>query len=453
MSSYITSAFTLEQNRLDGIVAECQLKLQDAINECKSYSDKMNAVRDMRLKVENDYLEKQKQLEKEINDAEQTERMQRFIMENKIHRLAEDIIIRINTFESVYHVERLEAKAKLQALLNRLYIGENCSAILKEVQKVSDLEKVEQGRVIKLYEQQRQKEIGRSFKVNAVFGTGLYDIDFVSLQNLQSVDNVDNPTEPWTDFQALLCFAMENKDLDYIDELEELNESFMTCPTGKRNYFAMLNKERLQDIVRGQIENAKKEERRVEEIRKLLDKYLSLCSLLEIEPLEEYLTFVNHPERYDELSNVCNNLWSVYNKRMQQEYIENAFIKVFEKYNIDYSNSLHRVEIAETEIQFQISDNTELHITHSDSGRVAFQFGVVSESSELSIDEKYTAVENAQKVCGCISNVLKELETEYGIYFNEVLREEPSTENIHIVNNEKFSLFNEKAKLRYLDEN
>lgn len=432
---------------------------QESLNEARAaYQEFENRVSDWRRETRQFQLNEETEYWK--RDAEQEE--QAGMMESRVQekqeaqkRAAESALrsleAMVNSFETVYQ-ERPVAREKIKEFRTKLSATEQAQALEAEITAYQEKERNEERRAIEQIRNEERKQLMKSEKVSVEMVQGKQKQGFIALGGLQKRKTGKTPNNPWEGFEAQIKSLLELPEMKFKEELNELLQDLTACPTEQRDYYAEQHKKDLSEIIEQQHKMMLDRQKYLEEYQENLNQYLAICELLHEKPDEIYLNPQLDGTMLDRLKEEYNRVWKKYVESQQQQYIEQALRKTFEKYGIEYMGSTEKKELRETSMSFALDKSgfSEIVVTQNGSKGLQTQYQANVSSKNPSEDEKKQAAEAAKKTCGLIDRVIEELKNEYGIEFEMTEREEPSEEQIRFVEKTDTAAYREEQQVRYM---
>lgn len=281
-------------------------------------------------------------------------------------------------------------------------------------------------------EEHREKEIREKIARAVTDRQHVMDTSetFVSLyQSKESGENNSSRT-PWERFMervqnvaSVEAAYFESGASDILAEAEEL-------PLNRRNIYLQQHQLQLIEMEERAAEFRSQQQKLSDQVMDDFCRYISIVRQLGISPqyTEEDLM---DPFAIADMRRDTEDLVEEFKKVKERQYTVHAFTSVMKRHNLHFEN-MNVDDGGRTELEYTMDTQTGVRISRSESGAFEMQFQGKSRSVEASIDEKRSMTEKAKHFCSLLPEIVKELEEEYGITFDQTSLQPPVVENIEI---------------------
>lgn len=416
MSSYIETPFTIEQNRLQGIVNSCRDDLNKAIDSLQEQRDVM------------------RQIGIDISERENAKAVHAVsAMDNAKQAYSTELAGEKEKSDSM----KKELIRKLQSIRTQAKFAhdtENILSIVSEIERkirtasnISVLNEMQEE--IKLCEKQMFHKIEHSAEMS-MQNIREHHTAYVSGEKGVSLGNLEKSEkrtfrEKLSDiFERKIAMALESPYADRISSLKKIRREYNAAADYEKDVYAKTHEKDLEKILE-KLSAMEKSDRSSAEKRTVSQKrYIALCSMLNITPDYQLMKDENSTTRLDSLN---KEMFKRYNEQKKHEYLSNALAVVLKRHDIEFQDS----SAGEHESRFSFSmENAELSVSSTNNGILSMHVtGVYSGQHETANDMR-KSIASAVHLCSSMNQIKEELASEFGIHFQEIRTESPTEENI-----------------------
>ena len=232
---------------------------------------------------------------------------------------------------------------------------------------------------------------------------------FVSLSTGSKASKRESTKTPWESFVERVRAVAAVESEYYEDAAANMLEEAEQVAPARRNFYIQQNQGRLIDL-----------EERCADYRSRK----AQVSEKVMEDLSDAYAVADMREDTEELV-------EEYKKSKERQYVTNAFTVVMKRHNLTFEN-MAVGDDGMTELEYSMDEQTGVSIRRSESGAFEMQFNGKSKGASASMDEKRSITEKARHFCSLLPSIVKELDEEFGITFDQTSLQPPQTENIRI---------------------
>lgn len=415
MSSYVTSPFVLEEQRLQGIVQQCSQDLDRAL-------EKVLEQQQIMLQRQTELREKEIQYHEGINKEAFLYSREQSIEKRKVAEKRKElketlatVQIELNAYAKSYG--SLESATKRQSQLMSMLEAETADLYLieKKIQehiKASELEMGKNIAVLSSSNKSSDMAVSRTRRGQ----TG------VSLKEGAEDTKVRNKKKsPLDIFDAKLERALSSPFSGRLPELQRLKKEMDKQPDYAKLAFSIKNMKKL-DALLARIAGLEKQKQSSQSQQELLVfQYKAICSLLGEEP---DVDLISDERSHLKLQQVYEEKLLFYQEKKKNEYISHAVRTVLERHGIVFYEAGDG-----TDMRFSL-ENAQLNVSGSDVDSLSME--VIGEYSgeAPTLDDIRKSTSTAKKFCSLLSSIESELAEEYGIVLKKVVTLPPSEEHI-----------------------
>ncbi len=416
MSSYIETPFTIEQNRLQGIVNSCRDDLKNAINSLQEQRDTMH-----QIGIDISARENAKEVHavNAINSAKQAYNAELADEKEKSDSIKKELIQKIRNIRT-----QSKFAHDTDGILSRISEIERKIRTAGSISVLSEMKEE-----IKTCEKQMFHKIEYS-KEMSTQNISEYHTSYISGEKgvfLGNPEKTEKRTfrEKLSDiFERKMAMALASPHADRIPSLKRICREFYAAVDYEKDVYARTHEKDLEKILEklSAMENSSKnsaEKRTVSQKR-----YIALCGMLNITPDYPLLNDENSTARLDTLS---KEMFKKYNEKKKHEYLADALAVVLKRHDMEFQDS----SAGEYESKFNFRmENAELSVSSTNNGILSMQItGVYSGQHETANDIR-KSISSAVHLCSSMKQIKEELAAEFGIHFQEIRTESPTEENI-----------------------
>ncbi|MDO5132212.1 MAG: hypothetical protein Q4D81_04405 [Eubacteriales bacterium] len=254
--------------------------------------------------------------------------------------------------------------------------------------------------------------------------------NFISLHRGAGTGERKTAKTPWDSFVERVR-AVAAVEAAYFEEeaAQMLAEAHSLAPS-RRNFYIQQHQKQLAEMEERAEQYGTRARNLSEKVMDDFCMYLAIAGKLGIEPqyTEEDLT---DPFEIDEMRRETEELVDEYRLKKEREYTVHAFTAVMKRHNLMFEN-MAVGDDGVTQVEYSMDAQTGVRITRARSGAFEMQFQGKSRGETASTDERRSITEKARHFCGLLPEIVKELEEEYGITFDQTALQPPTAENIEI---------------------
>lgn len=412
MSSYISSAYYLERERLNGIMEQCRHEMQWAMNAIQEIQAEQEAGRQQSRQRQQNLLQKEQAAQDAADRQLATAAAQRRIMERRARTLME---------AAVRKVEEAEQAGESGVLREQLYVLQNALELYGATEQLcSRLEAFDQY----LTQRPSQPEVVCAEKTPTI-QADLQDRsrEFVSLHSERSAP-VSRTLSPWPRFLERLRAVCEVQEPLGESTAQVLLEQAMRVPAEQQNWFLLSHQAELTDMEEAAAEILAVQQAATQRQNRLWQEYRAVCLLRNIQP--------NLSEKSDgvRLEQETQRLFTAYKKQKEQEYVTNAFTQVLERYGIEF-DTMEATAEGTLHLEYSIGSGAQLCVSRSEAGSFEMEFTGVTSGQNPSMEERRQVTEQAKSFCSLLPQIAQELK-DRGVLFDQVALQQPDEQNVRI---------------------
>ena len=216
----------------------------------------------------------------------------------------------------------------------------------------------------------------------------------------------------------------------YEDAAANMLEEAEQVAPARRNFYIQQNQGRLIDL---EERCADYRSRKAQVSEKVMEDYFMYLAIAEKVGIEPRYTEEDLSDAYAvaDMREDTEELVEEYKKSKERQYVTNAFTVVMKRHNLTFEN-MAVGDDGMTELEYSMDEQTGVSIRRSESGAFEMQFNGKSKGASASMDEKRSITEKARHFCSLLPSIVKELDEEFGITFDQTSLQPPQTENIRI---------------------
>lgn len=422
MSSYVSSIYRIEQQRRRAIVGQCRQELRQAEQAAAKNRAAWKAMLENRARMQVQLAEQEQKASDEATAQQVRADAQRKARTGQVRQLLR------RAEETVRRCEAEGANGELRERLQTMQTTFSMFGASRELQQQLELfveQEIpqERERVLQAAEQRRIEAALRqkSPLPSNVQGASM---PFVSLRT--AVQPGASPyTSPWQNFvQRLQRLQAQQETLEESRAGEILAEAEKTAPE-QRNLFLLNHQAEVEMLEQNCAAFQAACRMQQEQKQHLLDRYLALCVLCQVQPA------LGQDAAGAELERECEALLAQYEKEKERQYVTNAFSEVLESFGVDFE-AMDTDADGQMRMQYRVSAQAALQITRSDAGAFEMQFAGTTEGEQASLNEKRQVVEQAHSFCRRLPEIAAALR-ERGIVFDQVAVQQPTEETVAMV--------------------
>ncbi len=423
MSSYIESAYVIENNRLKKIVMNCEQELNQAISQLKIKWSETGADRNI---FQTSLYQGRSVYKKMEQDSSEKDREERENLENKTEQLYLDcrnirdreILVQLEKVRQ-YLSDENTAVSTIETMLKQIEIQlmQKKKNVQMDVQKssIGEFRRFENAgkrkKGISIYENRKKNIRDEYVNVRVTFENKLNEAkEFEEIKN--KVSDIEQKYYEQPEFAKELYAQQVLSDLDELIQKEKISLS-----TENNHMKLVLKYNALKEVL---IKNRILEKNDTTE-----EGNIASDAALEFQ---------------------CKKLEELFLERKSREYVISSLKKVMQKHEISF------MEESDTPgVQYsQYDENIDFNISGLTQNKFIIEVEGKYAGTGPTLNEKRKSAASAKKVCGIFKVIHEELERDYGIIFSDVNVMEPSeqtiimkplseknVENNHLINNEK----------------
>ena len=422
MSSYITSPFVIEERRLMSIVSQCQQDLEDAISKVTEKSEQLAQQQALQVQSDMEFFNEEKRSSasyvQAIQKSQQIEDQRRAIIQKRMNA----ILSQLDVFSS--KVGRMSKSIVKHQRINKLI---DAGTIALEVieREIDDLEQLMTAEV---------QEIASRTNV-----AKLSDANAITIRTRQRAGvslkiEKQGPAQHATtvsiteEFEQRLDQAMTFKYSFRIPKLKQLYEKYRSTPQYARSGFAA----KYDQLLCGILAQLKKIERsevvQASERKNAQIKYQALCTLLGVVP-EQLL--LDDKCSIATITRTCNEMDKHFQEEKTRSYISHAVESIMHRYGISFVDG-QKISNGNS-MSFQL-EYANIDVISTEQNRIEIQVSGDYEGASPTIDDRRKSVTSAQKFCALLSAIEADLASEFGVYLQDTIREEPDEATLKMRN-------------------
>lgn len=413
MSSYISSRYTIEHNRLSGIIEQCRQEVKNAANAITA----INAERDAARQASADRQRELTQKEQSARDAAALQ-MAGAAAQRKIVAGRAKALLR----SAAEKVAAAEKEGQGGALREQLQVMQNSLTLFGATEQLC--------RQLEAFDHYLAHRPARPAVAPVAAVSGIQDAladksrEFVSLRS-ENAAPAARRQSPWQRFVQRVQVQCEAQEPFGETSARQLLEQAMQIPPEKQNWFLLAHQQELARIEQTTAEIAGVRQTGLRQKQHLWQEYRAVCLLCGARP------GLTQQSDAASLERETARLFEAYTKEREQQYVSNAFTQVLERYGIDFDTMENAAEGC-LHLQYHMSAGAQLHVTRSEAGAFEMEFAGVSASNSASMDERRQVVEKARSFCSLLPQIAQELK-ERGIVFDQVAVQQPDEQNVRIL--------------------
>ncbi len=414
MSSYVTSPFVLEERRLQGIVQQCSMDLNNALIDVEMQLQSMAAHEQERKEKDENYREQMDMESYRFSLSKRAEQEKKQQQRAQIESTLEEIKLEIEIFSK--HYGCLESAAirqqKLEYMLS--HAGGVYTKLEKDVQKHLHATEEEMQAMAS-----SQSLITVRHEVS-VAKTKLGKKGVSLKEGTAETKNSSEKKSPAVLFDEKLEAALQSRHVQKISKIKELKREYDSQPEYAKTAFAIKNMYKLDECLKRLSRLEMQGKAAKSQWNKEVLEYQAICRLLEIDPLEE---LISDQRSAPKLKQELKRLKYRYQERKTREYISHSVKVVLEKHGImfqdaDEESLLFSMEGAQVSVVNMGTDLLSMEVVGEYSGDAP------------TINERRKTVTTAEHFCEMVPVIETELREDYGIIFGKVSTEQPNEEKI-----------------------
>lgn len=437
MSSYITSQFAIEENRLLRIAAQCENDLQNAIRAAQNQANVIAEIEFQQECADKRFHSEVAQSRKKAEQAEK-EKMRR---EQAAKEQADQLV-----HEAIIEVEALSEQGSVPASS----LSELRQIQWQLSQSISNLDEVKKRihSIVKAAEREVKKDlVGKihgeqsPFSKNAFSNRKYTSVPLFSANVVQSQQNIQHSVSEVDVFYEKINTARKTAGVRIPTMLLAIEKEFKAQPDYARTAYAVKNMKKLDDIlakINRQSENNKAQNHKYEE---KVNEYLAFCSLLGLESQVEYC---HDPHLLHVVEQECLKMRRMYQEKKQQEYINNSVRSVMEKHGISFtdasSSGMSNV------MHFSVDSSASVAVSGNTGDSLVLEVSGLYNGNSPTLNEQRKSIQAAKHFCSLFGSIEEELHREYGISFLNARQLEPSESTIVMKKNSSSEQSHDKLK-------
>lgn len=413
MSSYVASPFEIERRRLQGIVNQCRMDLEQAVKEVQDQVDKI-------AEAERQRAAERQRLEQELKESrkravEKLAKEKQEVRARKTHLMAvlENKQLELDAYERQYGGMD-SAYQRQQRLVREL---ENAGSDLSQIEK----------HIKEHFRKTREEVKARSVENHAadvsLATIGVQRADKgISLQMSQEEKKKRREKPSVRDlFSHRLRAAAAVPESAGVPQLAALKEEFEAQPEYAKAAFAAKNMKKLEGYLSriSALRKKAQEERSASE--KAAAEYRAACLLLNREPDEQLL---EEPLDLMNLTRACEELMRIYEDRKKREYVSRALSEVMGRHGIEYADAGEQGALLFT------MDSAELTVSGAGSDYLTMEIEGQYSGSSVTSNDRRKSTAAARHFCSLLPDIERELRDEFGLVFKNISTEEPDEDRI-----------------------
>lgn len=410
MSSSLTSPYTLEERRLQGIVQQCSADLKLAM-------DKLTSQKKMIEQQRLQQIEKDEQYKIDLNSAEEEQLKEQEKLKNKqkekekqLREMLQKMQIELETFSEHYGNMQLalERQNKLNYMLD--HAEENMDDLERKIREHIDM---------------TETEIHEKSSEGMLKVTRLGDLSLevkrinkgISLKENDIKESKDTKREsPLEIFSSKLDRALASPYVKRIPQLELIKRNFNEQPVYAKTAFAIKNMKQLDKLIK-RLSDIIQQNIKAEDAKKsLILKYEAICQMLDITP-DEKLENVSGSAL--KLSQTFEQLQRLYQEKKKREYVSHAIEVVMGRHGILFQDIR-----SNSELHFSM-ENAELSVSGADSDYLTLEVTGQYSGDSPTMNDRRKSTATAIHFCSIMTEIVEELRQDFGIVFNNITTEEP----------------------------
>lgn len=253
---------------------------------------------------------------------------------------------------------------------------------------------------------------------------------FVSLSTGSKASKRESTKTPWESFVERVRAVAAVESEYYEDAAANMLEEAEQVAPARRNFYIQQNQGRLIDL---EERCADYRSRKAQVSEKVMEDYFMYLAIAEKVGIEPRYTEEDLSDAYAvaDMREDTEELVEEYKKSKERQYVTNAFTVVMKRHNLTFEN-MAVGDDGMTELEYSMDEQTGVSIRRSESGAFEMQFNGKSKGASASMDEKRSITEKARHFCSLLPSIVKELDEEFGITFDQTSLQPPQTENIRI---------------------
>lgn len=418
MSSYITSPYELEERRLQGILQQCTLELDKAINNVQKQMNVIEQKEREQKQRELQFDQNQHALRTGFLNQNEAAIKEKEDKRKELIRILHNMDIEIQSLSLHYGNGKMISAVSRQHKLQKLVLYDDVN--------IGELE-----REIKSHMQLTEKEVFDNSKQNASQKGISWSFSFtndvkkgISLKEemAHSTENIMSPIEKFT---LRLQQAKEYNGYEKLHELILLEKQFHNQPEYSKSAFALKNMKNLDSLLQRLMRLDKQVRGQALAQEQMKIKYSALCELVGIKP---DINKIQNDNIFQWLSKECDRLQYLYQEKQKRSYVAKAVQSVMEKHGILFQDALNNgINFSMEDISLNVEGVGSDYLTMEVVGNYTGDYPT--------LNERRKSVASAQHFCSLLSTIETELKTEFGIHFKKISREEPNENTIQMKKN------------------
>lgn len=423
MSSYINSAFALEERRLQGIVNQCSQELGKAMQELESQMEHMERQEREQQQRDDAYEGNQEAALQQLLQQMEREQQEHRLQRNEIFGRLRAMEIQIKAYHRING--GMESAMERQSRLQRQFEEQRMDAEILVEEIVRHGEQVME-EMKQISEEKSAARLRDSVSAQTQFQAGKKG---VSLQRKQETVT-DKPGEenPLSLFVRRLQEAVHSEHAKKLPSILKLERELEEQPEYARTAFAVRNMGRLEELL-AQLDKIKeKNTGNKAKWQQMARRYRAVCFMLGEEPEQRLLSDYSHARSLQQAYRECCHRYQV---KKEREYIFHAVTDVMGRHGILMTCPVTE-DVERSSMEFMLDAHANLFVKGGQGKSISMEVSGVCDGRTPTLEEKRKSVASAVKFCSVIKNVERELKEEYGILFENTWTEEPSEETIHM---------------------
>lgn len=436
MSSYVSSQYYIEHNRLTAIEKQCQAELDGA--KARAAANRKELLAALEAQKERAKMASEQKIQNQVTESVAEEQVREKQEAKRAKQMLLEAQEEVQAFEQKFGENRM-FEEKLLMLDHALGMFGANPQFFAELTRL--LEEEIPAQRIKISEvRMHDQEVLRAEKASAGYGAAQdKSAEFVSLrQNIE--EGAHQNKTPWEQFLARLSALVKKQEIFGETTALELLEKAEQIEASQQTLFLLQNRDEVDEMEREASDLCETTQEQLQSVQKMYDAYLGACLLCEEDPV------LTETSLYTELEFEYNRMQEKYQNLRRQQYITKAFSDVFMEYGIDFT-SMEEDEKGRLHLEYSMDEQAGLHIMRSASGAFEMQFSGHTKSAEASLDERRQAVEKAHSFCKYLPQIAEALK-ERGILFDQMMVKEPAEESIRMESRQQQARHKEAQKLR-----
>lgn len=427
MSSYETSPYVLEEQRLAGIVNACKSHLSQVIAEMEYQRKHMLEVergfRENDKKYANNESVAKERVTETIKNIESFREKKRYEIQDELHRIKLEL--------QGFGIERGGYSEVFNELEKAEYLSADADCDLEYLERIVSQQKKKLKMFFNISENANELD-KENLRFNGQVSSQRAEKGIsLTLSNDIKSQNKSVESKPIDLFSEQLLYIMQSEFSDKFPSVLRIKKEFDDTPDYSKKIYVL---EHMEELEKHYIRLRKMEEHATGE-KDLRDEWIKeydgLCKILHIEPNED---ICGKEVNIHTIKEICEELFDTYVGKSTQKYVVEALKIVMSRYGIEFQSDSSSDNMAHAQFRME---NANIDVYGSDYSQLNIQVSGSYTGDAPTVDETRKSANSAIHFCDKMKLIEEELKNDFGICFNRNVLEEPTEDNIIMKKNLK----------------